>query len=251
MSVYDAGFYDAQEAGSRGSAAAVVPIIVDVLKPDSVLDVGCGVGPWLAEFAAAGLPVCHGIDGPWVDKTRFSLGPDNLTSFDFNSETAPFRPPLPQGRFDLVLTLEFLEHVRPEAAPALVEFLTSRSDTVVFSAAIPGQGGTNHVNEQWIDYWAALFGRQGFVPFDFLRPLIWNDERIDAWYRQNLIGFFKDAAPANVVALAEATLRQQLNNPPRLVHPGILDIARTSPPPPLAQQVIRKLQRSLHRSNTL
>jgi SAM-dependent methyltransferase len=245
--VCDPGFYDSQETGSRDSAAAVVPIIVNLLKPKSVLDVGCGVGPWLVAFAAAGLPVCHGIDGPWVNKTHFSLGPNKITSFDFNSETAPFKPALPQGRFDLVLTLELLEHVRPEAAPALVEFLTSLSDTVVFSAAIPGQGGTNHVNEQWIDYWSSLFGRQGFVPFDFLRPLIWNDERIDTWYRQNLIGFFKGAPPANVVALAEATLIQQLRNPLRLVHPGILDIARKPPQPrpPLAQRVIGELQRRI------
>ena len=94
-------------------------------NPKSVLDIGCGVGPWLGEFVKAGVADCYGVDGPWVDPNRFALDPARLTKFDFASEPAPFRPNLPQARYDLIITLEFLEHVHSAVAPALVAFIAS------------------------------------------------------------------------------------------------------------------------------
>lgn len=239
--LYSPRFYDGQAAGSRSSAAVVVPMIVDLTKPKSVLDVGCGVGPWLAEFSAAGVQNCHGIDGPWVDKRRFCLGPGRFTAFDFNTAATPFKPALPRDRFDLVVTLEFLEHVRPDAAKPLVDLLSSLSDTVLMSAALPGQGGTNHVNEQWIDYWAALFQTHGYQPLDFLRFLIWDDERISPWYRQNLMFFFRGSPPPDLVAAAEASALDQLRAPRRLVHPGVFSIPRKRDPLAPVKQFVKKV----------
>lgn len=58
---------------------------------------------------------------------------------------------------------------------------------IIFSAAIPGQGGTGHFNEQWPDYWAELFGENGFAVDSSFRFGIWDDDRIENWYRQNLM----------------------------------------------------------------
>jgi hypothetical protein len=66
--------------------------------------------------------------------------------------------------------------------------LCSAADVVLFSAAIPGQGGPGseeHPNEQWQSYWAQLFVDAGYHAFDAIRPAIWTDRRIAFWYRQN------------------------------------------------------------------
>ena len=61
------------------------------------------------------------------------------------------------------------------------------SDAVLFSAAVPFQYGTNHVNEQWPEYWSILFRGQGFECFDPLRAELWNDPDVDWWYAQNAL----------------------------------------------------------------
>jgi hypothetical protein len=71
----------------------------------------------------------------------------------------------------------------------LIESITSHGDTVLFSAGIPGQGGPDHVNEQCPSYWAEKFAQAGFNMFDVMRPLIWTDSRVQAWYRQSMLVF--------------------------------------------------------------
>jgi SAM-dependent methyltransferase len=238
---YSEGFYDTQEVRSRDSAAAMVPKIVELLRPASVIDIGCGVGPWLAEFRKAGVADCYGVDGPWVDPKRFALEPARLIKFDFANETAPFRPHLPLPRYDLVLTLEFLEHIQPDTAPALVAFMASLSDAIVMSAALPGQGGTHHVNEQWIDYWTDMFRPFGYHPFDFLRPLFWDDDRIEPWYRQNMVGLFRGKVPDALVAAAESAALARLRSPGRVVHPEIFALAGRRDPWDLPRQIANRM----------
>jgi hypothetical protein len=95
----------------------------------------------------------------------------------------------PHRDFDLVECLEVAEHLEETAADRFVESLTSHTGTVLFSAAVPGQGGTHHVTEQWPSYWIPKFGRAGFQPFDVIRPRIWKDRRVVVWYRQNILIF--------------------------------------------------------------
>ena len=101
-----------------------------------------------------------------------------------------------EERFDLAISLEVAEHLPQTHAAAFVGELTRLAPAVLFSAAIPGQGGLNHVNEQWPDYWAALFEAQGFQPIDTLRWRIWGDDQITWWYKQNLLLFAADDALA-------------------------------------------------------
>jgi SAM-dependent methyltransferase len=243
MSAYDKAFYDDQAGGSAHSAAQIAPYICKYLRPATVLDVGCGVGAWAAAFAAAGVEA-YGMDGPWVDVGRFALGPERFIPFDFSTATMPFDPPLTRPRFDLIITLEFLEHVDRDRAEALVKFLTDHSDMIVCGAALPGQGGTHHVNEQWPDYWRGLFAAQGFQAYDFLRPAVW-DWDVRPWYAQNTIGYLKGGPPAGLVAVTEALVRQRLEHPPSLVHPGVFATAQTRPS--LRKRVKRLLRSALGR----
>ena len=90
-------------------------------------------------------------------------------------------------RFDLAICLEVAEHLPRQSAELLVTSLCAFSDAVLFSAASPGQGGTHHINEQWPNYWAELFSRRNFGGVDCLRPLLWENEAVAPYYRQNII----------------------------------------------------------------
>src|SRR5262245_11666846 len=124
---YTPQFYEGQEAGSKKSAERIVPVLIDLLHPQSVVDVGCGVGHWLATFKQFGIPVVQGIDGPWV-KNQLYVGAAEFVPYDFSSATPPYAVELPRKKYDLAFSLEFLEHLSPAIAPHLVTFLCGLSD---------------------------------------------------------------------------------------------------------------------------
>ena len=70
-----------------------------------------------------------------------------------------------------------------------IDSLCKHGDTIIFSAALPNQGGQNHLNEQWKEYWINMFAKHEFQPYDLLRPMIWNMKEVDYWYKQNIIVF--------------------------------------------------------------
>jgi SAM-dependent methyltransferase len=188
---YNDTFFDAQALRSSNSAAIVVPIADELVHPNSVLDVGCGVGGWLAEWQRQGISDVVGLDGSYVDRSRLLIDPSNFRTADLER---PFRL---DRQFDLVECLEVAEHLAESHADALVECIAEHSDTVLFSAAVPSQGGTHHVNEQWPSYWISKFTRLDFQAFDVIRPLIWTDPRVECWYRQNILLFSRTRSFGN------------------------------------------------------
>ena len=88
--------------------------------------------------------------------------------------------------FDIAQSLEVAEHLYEQYASNFIQLLTSLSDIVLFSAAIPYQGGTHHVNEQPPGYWVKLFAERDYQCFDILRLKLWQNQDIEAWYRQNI-----------------------------------------------------------------
>jgi len=200
--------------GSRESAAVVVPRIVDAVAPGSVVDVGCGLGAWLAVFSEHGVRDVVGIDGPWIDRTTLEI---DAAYF----QVADLHEPLVLGRrFELALCLEVAQLLDPTLAKQLVRSLTALSDTVVFSAAIPGQGGLGHVNEQWPSYWADLFAERSYIATDPFRLHIWEEPNVKWWFAQNTICLVSPEALARLPALNQHVCRNGVPRP--LVHPGCL-----------------------------
>lgn len=185
MSEYDNGFFAEQLERSTRSAIAIVPTVLKLIQPKSVVDVGCGVGAWLSVFKNMGVGDVVGIDGGWA-RDHWQLAPAEFIEHDLSTVSARFSLP---RKFDLVVCLEVGEHLPPESAPALVASLTRLGPVVMFSAAVPLQGGVQHVNEQWQDYWAELFANAGYRTVDGLRATFWNDRDIDWWYLQNAFLF--------------------------------------------------------------
>ena len=172
------------------SADRTLSVVLPKLPPvNSAVDVGCGLGTWLAsllELENRQIDIL-GIDGPWIDPDLLVIPEDSFLAADLSREI-----PRVEGRYDLAISLEVAEHLPPEKAGEFVGFLTGLSDFVLFSAAIPFQGGTNHFNEQWQGYWAALFEQKGYVPVDFVRPALWNDDKVSFHYRQNTILYSRE-----------------------------------------------------------
>jgi hypothetical protein len=192
------------------SADVIVPLVMARFQPRRVVDLGCGVGDWLHAFLRHGAIDVKGYDGPWVPATALRIPPASFTAIDFHAE-------LPVAdRCDLALCLEVAEHVEPATAVKCAEFLCRASDLVLFSAAIPGQGGHGHINEQYQDRWIALFASLGYTAFDLIRPAIWMDERVSWWYQQNLLVFAEAGAQARF-GLEPAPFMA------RVVHPALYE----------------------------
>jgi SAM-dependent methyltransferase len=178
---YSSDFYAYNNRVALASARAVVPRVAALLAPGSVLDVGCGVGAWCHVWLENGAHEVTGADGDYVERERLLIGAERFIA-------ANLAQPFDAGaRFDLVMSLEVAEHVPEAHADTFVANLTRHGDVVLFSAAVPGQGGEFHVNERPLEYWRAKFAAHGYECFDPLRPLLRDDASVAPWYRFNTL----------------------------------------------------------------
>lgn len=245
---YPAYFYGEIAESGRRTAKVVVPLILDLVAPRSVVDVGCGAGVWLSVFAEQGIDDYLGIDGFWA-WTSLEIPKHRFEAHDL---AQPFELP---RRFDLVVCLEVAEHLPPQSAAPLVRSLTTLGPVVLFSAAIPYQGGTQHQNEQWPEYWAALFAERGYGGVDVLRPAVWKNPDVEWWYAQNMILYMNREA----LARHESCSRAQVEPGPHLslirreLYTKILDkylaaMRRADPANLPLRAILRALPRAAARS---
>ncbi|MCB9614733.1 MAG: methyltransferase domain-containing protein [Sandaracinus sp.] len=177
---YQRGFYVRRQEQKEHAARLLIDHLLAHVPPvETAVDLGCGVGIWLAELRARGAQI-RGYDGPWVNESQLRIPRERFERRDL---ALPLELP---ERVDLAVSLEVAEHLPASVAPTFVGNLVGLSDFVLFSAAVPGQGGTHHVNERWPSYWRSLFAVRGYVLVDLFRPTFWSEGRIPYWYRQNL-----------------------------------------------------------------
>lgn len=176
---YKKSDYVVQSQISSVSAQRIVPFILQWINPASVLDIGCGAGTFLQCFQNHGVSDVLGVDGSDIGRDQFLI--------DFNQfRRIDLRRSFDLGRsYSLVISLEVAEHIPAEHADEFIENICRHGSVVLFSAAVPFQGGEGHVNEQWPSYWAQKFAKFGYRPFDALRKKIWKTPDIAFWYRQN------------------------------------------------------------------
>ena len=186
IDLYTSQYYNGIAPSSQKSAEVVVPIVMEIVRPRSVIDIGCGLGHWLAEFQKHRITDLVGIDGAYVPLHQLVVDPTIFWPRDITSSIGQIGD---FQAFDLVVCLEVAEHLPLERAESFLDDLTRHAPVVLFSAAIPGQDGTGHVNCSWPSWWAERFARRGFVAYDLIRPIIWSDQRVAWWYRQNILIF--------------------------------------------------------------
>jgi len=197
---------------TRTSASIILKILFEYVEPHSVLDIGCGLGTWLAVAQELGIAEIRGVEGSWLDRTRLAIDPSLVDLRDVEQGISLKR------QFDLVICLEVAEHLFEAAADTLVTSLVEHGDLILFSAAIPYQGGHHHVNEQFPQYWADRFARHGFHPLDFIRPRIWTDASVLWFLRQNTLLFAHERVLASNEKLQQ---EHAVVRPLSVVHPDV------------------------------
>ncbi len=190
--VYSKAFFSNIASGSRASAGKVLPIAMQLQPCRSIIDIGCGTGAWLAAARDMGVADVVGVDGAYVDRSQLEIPADRFVAADLATLTVEgvrAMPAVGARRFDMVMSVEVAEHLPESAAAGFVALLTSLADVVLFSAAIPFQGGNSHRNEQFPSWWARHFASRGYVALDTIRDRVWDDTSVEWWYRQNMLMF--------------------------------------------------------------
>lgn len=201
-------------AEKLASARILLPMVRELMPVDSVIDVGCGYGAFLAVWQELGVADWLGVEGPWITRENLLVEADRVVVRDLEA-------PLDlDSQADLAMCLEVGEHLTPARAPGLIADLVACAPTVLFSAAIPGQGGTGHINEQWPGYWVRLFRQQGYECVDAFRAGLWDNPRVCWWYAQNAFLFVR----WNLLESQPALMTQWspgLTMPLNVVHPRL------------------------------
>jgi hypothetical protein len=167
-------------------ARIVVNALASVIEtPKSIIDVGGGQGVWCATFMESGVASVKCIDHPNTPLDDLMIPKEFYQACDISTHF-----PSPE-RVDLALCIEVAEHLPTAHSKRLVEYLTSCSDLVLFSAGIPGQAGQHHINCQPPAFWHEIFKEFGFKRYDCIRPLI-IDSKAAFWLKQNLFLFSKN-----------------------------------------------------------
>jgi SAM-dependent methyltransferase len=156
-----------------------------LIKPKSVVDVGCATGEFLYVFYKNGVKDILGIDGEWLKGKKLLIPKKFFLPLDLE------KPLKIEREFDLVICLEVAEHLSKKSAEKFVKTLTNLSPIILFSAAIPYQGGIGHKNEQWPEYWIKLFSKRGYLPIDSIRKRTWDNNEVHFTYSQNIFLFVK------------------------------------------------------------
>ena len=219
---YDSAYFEAQLALTKRSAEAVVPLVTALLEPRSVCDVGCGRGVWLSVFREHGVTKLLGMDGDYALREPLEIDREQFRPVDLDQGVPA------AGRFDLAVSLEVAEHLPEAAAGRFVDGLVGHAPAVLFSAAVPGQGGNGQVNERWPTFGRALFERHDYVAIDCIRPVIWEERGVRIWYRQNTLLYASRALIESNERLKEARERYA-GRPLSLVHPGMFEAALERP----------------------
>ncbi len=179
-------FYYSTSIYNTKSAEQIVPYLIHLFQPQTIVDVGCGLGTWLSIFKQNGAQQILGIDACEYHN-KMLIQPSEFQNCDLTEDIKI------EKRFDLAICLEVAEHLPEIYANIFIKSLTSLSDTIVFSAAIPEQGGQGHLNEQWLEYWKEKFANYGYNSYDAIRQNFWANEKVDWWYKQNMFIVSKQA----------------------------------------------------------
>lgn len=183
--MYDDQYYIRHQLGSYQSAKAILSYLLTKLDIDSVMDFGCGMGTWCQVAHELGISDIIGIDIHPYNKDYMLLPMEIYHEINLQYFTSFHR------KADLVISVEVGEHIDSSCSRTFIRNLCDHGDLVLFSAAIPFQQGTGHINEQKCSYWLEIFNSYGYLPLDCIRPRFWDAPDVEIWYKNNCILYVK------------------------------------------------------------
>lgn len=149
----------AKTSGWKVDGLHMADIMYRLIKPKSVLDVGCGAGRILSTLKEKYKCNVKGID---YSPDAFNHANPNISDYLF-VEDATSKDFKCDRKYDLVICTEVAEHLENKLALAMIDNLCKSGDTILFSAAIPGQSGTGHINCRPVNYWISEFLNRDYI----------------------------------------------------------------------------------------
>jgi hypothetical protein len=172
--------------------------------PNSLLDIGCGTGTWLRAALDYGVGEVMGVDGVRLPQDQLLIPSACIHLMDLRTSINLNRT------FSVVFCFEVAEHLEIQYAGVLLDTLTRHSDHIFFSAACPNQMGQHHVNCQWPGWWQEKFNERGYVCDDAIRWQLWDQRKIEPWYRQNMFLAKKDTLLAGTERRLSAVIHPDM-----------------------------------------
>jgi len=183
---YSKQFYISVGARALISSEIVFSEMKRWYLPASIIDFGAGPGVW-SSVAAQAFPNARVLALDYDQATIFqdvfqTSKPENLSTLVLDFETESLDN---LQEVDLAICLEVLEHLKSNTANKVFSEMCNKSQVILFSAAVPGQGGTGHINEKPKEYWIEEFRRKDFLIFDIFRNLLDKPE-VPSYYKNNI-----------------------------------------------------------------
>lgn len=175
--IYNAEYYKEYDVGcgkvdysdseyTKGFLTQIAQKIADDLHPRTVLDAGCAMGHLVAALRDRGIEA-YGVD---ISKYAISKVREDIRPF---CKVGSLTEPLPAGlpdRYDLVVTVEVLEHLYEDEGRQAIRNICKLTDEVLFTSTPDDFTEPTHVNVQQREYWCRVFFENGFVDDLNYRP---------------------------------------------------------------------------------
>lgn len=135
--------------------------------PQTVLDAGCAMGLLVAALRDLGVEA-YGVD---LSEYAISRVREDIRPYcAVGSLADPLPNSLPR-RYDLVVSIEVLEHMPEEDGKKSIANLCTMSDQILFSSVPDDTTDPTHINLHETPYWCGLFAKQGFFSAEEKKPL--------------------------------------------------------------------------------
>lgn len=184
--IYGKEYYIKHQIGSYNSAINILGYILSQLDITSMIDFGCGMGTWCLAAQELNIKKILGVDIHDYADDYMLISSEQYKKCDLRNEVKL------EICADLVISVEVGEHVEENCSKQFIDNICNHGEVVLFSAAIPFQGGQGHINEQPCSYWAQLFTSNGYMLFDCIRPQFWNSSNVEIWYKNNCVMFIRE-----------------------------------------------------------
>ena len=174
--------YDQIESEEKPFANRLATWIKENINPKKVVDIGCGPGTYVYSLRDNGINA-YGYD---ID--------DRVDGKDYLKKLSLFEI---NDKSDVVICLEVAEHIETSLSDSIVDSIirnVNDDGIIIWTAAIPGQGGVGHINCQKKEYWEEKFISRGFhrdcaIESNLLEYI--RSGPYMGWFLQNLM-VFKD-----------------------------------------------------------